>query len=211
MARRPGALVACLGAWYDACMQSLDTLRQKVEALYTSGNPEADVWINWSYPNHVLIVAAHAEEIAKTQGANVELTVAGALLHDIADAVTARRNPDHEAISLKVAGDLLKESGYSAEDTAFILDEIIKPHSCKELMPTTLEGKSMATADGAAHFLTDFYPYFCWQHYGPKPDYAVFKEWVRVKLEKDFNKKLFFDDVKEEVRPHYEALKLVFS
>jgi hypothetical protein len=78
-------------------------------------------------------------------------------------------------------------------------------------MPTVLEGKVMATADGAAHFLTDFYSLFCWRHYGPQDDYAVFKAWVLSKMEKDINKKLFFDDVKQQVLPRYEALKLVFS
>jgi putative nucleotidyltransferase with HDIG domain len=191
-------------------MNRLDTLRQNVDQLYTSGNPEADVWIDWAYPNHVLVVAELTERVAKAQGANAELAVAGALLHDIADAVMARRSPDHEAESLKLAEKLLQESGFNPEDTAFVVGEVIKPHSCKELMPTTLEGKVMATADGAAHFLTDFYPLFCWRHYGPKDDYGAFRDWMRAKLEKDFNKKLFFEDIKQEVQPRYEALKLVF-
>lgn len=191
-------------------MQNLDTLKQNVEKLYTSGDAKADVWVDWAYPNHVLVVADLTEKIAKKQEANVELAVAGALLHDIADAVMARRSPNHESESLKLAGKMLQESGFSANDTAFVVNEIIKPHSCKELIPTTLEGKVMATADGAAHFLTDFYPLFCWRHYGPKDDYQAFKDWMRAKLEKDFTKKLFFDDIKQEVMPHYEALKLTF-
>lgn len=68
----------------------------------------------------------------------------------------------------------------------------------------------MATADGAAHFLTDFYPLFCWRHYGPKDDYAAFKSWMQAKMEKDINKKLFFDDIKQEVLPRYEAIKTAF-
>ncbi len=195
---------------YDESMQKLDVLRQKVEELYTSGSPKADVWIDWGYPNHVLVVAELTERIAKAQNANAELAVAGALLHDVADAVMARKEAEHEAESLKLAEKLLRESGFDEKDTAFIVDEIIRPHSCKDLMPTALEGKVMATADGAAHFLTDFYPLFCWRHYGPKDDYAAFKEWMRTKIEKDINKKLFFDDVKQEVLPRYEALKTVF-
>jgi hypothetical protein len=191
-------------------MQNLDTLKQKVDKLYTSGDPKADPWIDWSYPNHVLVVAELSERIAKTHGAKAELAVAGALLHDVADAVMSRFNPRHEAESLAIAGRLLQESGFSAADAAFVVNEIIKPHSCKELKPTALEGKVMATADGAAHFLSDFYPLFCWRHYGPKDDYAAFKDWMRGKMEKDFTAKLFFEDIKEEVRPRYEALRLVF-
>lgn len=192
-------------------MQPLDTLRQNVEKLYKANNSNADVWNDWGYPNHVLFVADLTEKIAKAQGAKVDLAVAGALLHDIADAVMERKNPSHEDESLKIAERLLKESGFSAEDTAFVVDEIIKPHSCKELMPTTLEGKVMATADGAAHFLTDFYPVFCWRNYGPQKDYQAFKNWMLAKMEKDVNKKLFFDDIKQEVMPRYEALKLIFG
>ncbi|HUS25856.1 MAG TPA: HD domain-containing protein [Nevskiaceae bacterium] len=192
-------------------MQKLDTLRQNVETLYTAGHPEADVWIDWSYPNHVLFVAEHTEKIAATHHANIELAVAGALLHDIADAVMARRNPEHEAKSLALADGLLRKSGFNEDETTFVVNEVIKPHSCKQLIPTALEGKVMATADGAAHFLTDFYPLFCWRHYGPQDDYEVFKHWMLGKMEKDFTKKLFFNDVKQQVLPRYEALKLIFS
>jgi len=195
---------------YDGYMQKLDILREKVEKLYTANDPNADVWIDWAYKNHVLVVADLTKRIAKEQAANIDLAVAGALLHDIADVIMARECPEHEAESLKIAKELLKESGFDMQDTAFVVNEIIKPHSCKELIPTSLEGKVMATADGAAHFLTDFYPLFCWRHYGPKDDYVIFKDWMRGKMEKDFNKKLFFDDVRREVQPRYEALKLVF-
>lgn len=198
--------------WYDVSMQRLDTLRQSVEELYTSNNPEADVWIDWGYPKHVLVVADLTGKIAIAQNANVEFAVAGALLHDIADAVMARKSPNHEARSLEIASNLLQENGFSSSETQHILQEIIKPHSCYEpLMPTTLDGKVMATADGAAHFLTDFYPLFCWRHYGPEDNYEVFKAWMLKKMEKDFTKKLFFGDVKQEVLPRYEALKLLFS
>lgn len=186
-------------------------LKQSVAELYTSNNPTADEWIDWAYPNHVLVVANLAEKIAKTHEANIELVVAGALLHDIADAVIARSTLGHEKESLVIAERLLQESGYDSETTRFILHEIIAPHSCRDVLPTTLEGKVMATADGAAHFVTDFYPIFCWRHYGPKDDYQIFRDWVTEKIEKHFTKKLFFEDVKEEIRPRYEAVKLLFA
>jgi putative nucleotidyltransferase with HDIG domain len=195
----------------DKAMQKLNVLKQAVERLYTANNPEADRWIDWGYPNHVLVVAELTQKIAAAQHAKAELAVAGALLHDIADAVMSRFNPEHETKSLALADELLRKSGFSEAETAFVVDEVIKPHSCRELMPTSLEGKVMATADGAAHFLTDFYLVFCWRHYGPQDEYAAFKAWVLAKLEKDFTKKLFFDDIREQVAPRYEVLKLLFS
>lgn len=61
---------------YDGAMQKLDVLRQNVEKLYTSGNPNADPWVDWGYPSHVLVVAELTEKIAKAHDANVELAVA---------------------------------------------------------------------------------------------------------------------------------------
>jgi hypothetical protein len=192
-------------------MQKLDNLRHNVEKLYTANNPDADAWIDWGYKNHVLVVAELAERIAIKQHANVAWAVAGALVHDIADVMMPRKNPEHEATSLDLASDLLEGSGYDREEVEFIVQEILKPHSCNPDLPTILEGKVMATADGAAHFLTDFYPLFCWRHYGPQDDYNAFKSWMLAKMEKDFTKKLFFDDIKQEVTPRYEALKLIFA
>ncbi len=123
----------------------------------------------------------------------------------------ARERPEHETESLTLADNLLQESGFSVHEADHIIREIIQPHSCDPKLPTILEGKVVATADGAAHFITDFYPYFCWQHYGPDEDYTKFKTWVLKKMEKDFTKKIFFDEVKNEVNPRYEALKLVFG
>lgn len=191
-------------------MKRIDNLRQKVHQLYTTGDAEVSDWVGWAYKNHVLVVADLAGKLAKRHNANAEFAVAGALLHDVADAVMPRKDPRHEAESLKLAAQLLQEAGYDKDEVDTVVNEIIKPHSCRELMPTVLEGKVVAAADGAAHFLTDFYPYFCWQHYGAE-DYEGFKAWLLEKIERDYTKKLFFKEVKEEVKPRYDALKLIFS
>jgi len=192
-------------------VQNLDTLRRHVEVLYAANNPKADPWIDWSYKNHVLVVAAHTQKLATAHEANIELAVAGALLHDIADTITTRKDPEHKAKSLELAREILQKSGFSDDETTFVITEIIMPHSCKESLPTVIEGKVMATADGAAHFSTDFYPVFCWRHYGPQDDYQVFKSWMLAKMEKDITRKFFFDEAKQEIFPRYEALKLIFS
>jgi putative nucleotidyltransferase with HDIG domain len=68
----------------------------------------------------VLVVAELTEKLAKAHGAKVELAVAGALLHDIADAVMARKSVNHEEESLKLAEKLLRESGFNSKDAVFI-------------------------------------------------------------------------------------------
>lgn len=191
-------------------MTPLDKLKQKVHELYTSNNPNADPWNFWGYPNHVLIVAKNAEELAKRFNSNVDFCVAGALLHDIADVEMLRANPDHEQRSLELARELLKDVGFGESEIVEIVDKIIAPHSCRKTFPETLEGKVLATADAMAHFQTDFYPFFAWQHYGSK-DYEGFKAWLLKKIEKDFCKKIFFDEVKAEIREDYIAIRRVYS
>lgn len=191
-------------------MNKLDTLRELVRECYTAPGPNADVWIGWAYPNHVLKVAETTEQLAQKYGANAEQAVAGALLHDIADTVMSRSSPDHEKQSLHMAKDLLGKAGFDWLETRFIIDEIIAPHSCKELLPNSQEGKVMATADAMSHFTTDFYPYFLWQHYGPG-EYEPLKAWVLKKIYKDFTRKIFFDEEREAMRPRHEAIEMFFK
>ncbi len=193
--------------------ERLARLADQVEKLYLGRNPNADPWAEWAYPNHVLVVAQEAEKLAVSYGANAEFCVAGGLLHDIADAVMHRADPNHEPRSLELARELLSDAGFGAGEIQTIVEEIIAPHSCGERKPEIMEAKVVATADGMSHFTTDFFLYFCWMHFGAKDgrlDYPGFREWVRGKIEKHWNK-LFFDDARERVRPDYEALQRVFA
>lgn len=191
-------------------MKRLDSLRQTVENLYHTPNPDADKWISWAYPNHVLVAAKNAERIAMKYNANQEFCIAGALLHDIGDAVMTRFTEGHEKESLRIADAILDKCGYNEKERKFIVNEVIAPHSCSHTMPTALEGKVVATADAMAHFQTDFFLYFAWQHLGGK-DLSSLKQWVLIKIEKHFHKKIFFDECKTEVEPEYKAIKLLFS
>jgi putative nucleotidyltransferase with HDIG domain len=188
----------------------LELVRKEVDALYHSNYTNADPWIVWAYPNHVLFVAKTAERIAVKHGANKEFCIAGALLHDIADVVMNRFTQGHAEESLRIADEVLAKCGYTDRDRNFIVNEIIYPHSCSHTMPTSVEGKVVATADAMAHLQTDFFLYFAWQHYGGK-DLESLKQWVLTKIEKHYHTKIFFDDCREEVQPEYKALKLLFS
>lgn len=106
---------------------------------------------------------------------------------------------------------VLKQASYSPAEITQVMDEVIAPHSCKDgEFPTTLEGKVMATADALAHLNTDFYVQFAWKHLPDGKTYPEFLQWVAEKIERDFNAKIFFDEVKVEIEPRYQALKSVF-
>lgn len=191
-------------------MNRLAIIQRRVNELYNLHSPSADPWIVWGYPNHVLEVAQVAEQLATRYQANVEFCIAGALLHDIGDAVNPRNHPNHTNESLRLAQTLLQEARYKNDEIKTIVHEIIAPHSCNETLPTALEGKILATADAVTHFTTDFFLYFGWKHMGSS-DFYSYKQFVLNKLEKNYNRKIFFDDVRKEMTPRYLALMEVYS
>lgn len=189
----------------------IDKLEAKVEALYQKDAPDRDEWADWLWKNHVKVVANYATELAEKYKADADIARACALLHDIADAYTKRRNPEHEAESLKTARKLLEETEYSPQEIALIVDDALKYHSCHgSERPESLEGKILATADALAHLETDFYVYAVWALGQEGKKLEDIKEWVTAKIERDLNKKILFDDVRENTRPKYEEIKAMF-
>lgn len=182
-----------------------------VEEIVTQVYKTSDLdWAHWIWSAHVPVVAHNAQKLCQRFGGKPEFAVAGAWLHDIGDTKVSRFADDHEETSDVISRDILTEAGYSKEDIAMIIKEVIAPHSCDEIMPTSLEGKILATADALAHLQTDFYLQVCWKHIPEGKTYEEFLTWVQAKLDRDYYKKIFFPEIQEEVKIRYEALKLIF-
>lgn len=166
----------------------------------------------WMWKNHVPVVAQKALELSKKYNADPDLAVAGAYLHDFGDAFMYRFADNHEEVSESKAREVLMQSGYFDVEVEKVMNEIIAVHSCRpsDPLPETLEAKVMATADALAHLTTDFYLQFNWKHIPEGKTYREFIEWVTEKLDRDFNRKIFFKEIKDEVRPRYEALVEIF-
>lgn len=165
----------------------------------------------WMWSNHVPIVAQITEELSEKYSANADIAVAGAWLHDFGDAFVYRFHEKHDEISEKKALEVLQQAGYSDSEVEKVMQEVIAPHSCRDnTMPTTIEGKVMATADALAHLTTDFYLQFAWKHIPEGKTYHEFLEWVSEKLDRDFNKKIFFEEIQQNIHGRYDALIEVF-
>jgi len=192
-------------------MPKIDNLEQVVRQLYASKLPERDEWADWLADHHVFVVADNATELAKRFGADEDLSRAGALLHDIADAKTNRFADDHDEMSLDIARELMQQAGFNTDDIELVVDDAVRYHSCRDgNIPSSPEGKVLAAADAMAHFQTDFYVYFTWAR-GKNTPLDEVKALVLKKLERDFNNKILFDEVREECRKDYESLRELFS
>jgi putative nucleotidyltransferase with HDIG domain len=191
-------------------MAHIDVLREKIAELYEQKLDDRDEWTDWLYPNHVLVVAENAKQIAARVGADVALSEAAALLHDIADTHMARSNPEHETESLRMARQILQDCEYPAEQITMLVDDALRFHSCHgNERPKNQEGLVLATADSLAHLQTDFYVYATWKM-GARSLEDV-KSWVVQKIERDLNNKISFPEIREEARPDYEHIKALFS
>ncbi len=189
-------------------MSKHKSVAKLVAAAYEATNQEFGKWM-WQH--HVPVVAAKAKDLSKEFSADADLAVAGAWLHDFGDAFVHRFDKQHGAITTKEITILLKKAGYSKSDTNIILTEIIAPHSCKDgVLPTTLEGKVLATADALAHLTTDFYLQFAWMHLPEGKSYDEFRHWAVEKLDRDFRVKIQFEDVQDEMIGRYLSLRDVF-
>lgn len=193
-------------------MTRLEQLEKKVHELYDAEYPHRAEWADWLAADHVFVVADNATELAERFGTDKELSRAGALLHDIADAKMSRFDDRHEEQSLTMARILLDECGYDVHEITIIVDDAITYHSCLYgKVPKSLEGKVLATADALAHLTTDFYSKAVTKKTEAGEGQEEIKKWVLKKLERDFHNKILFDEIKNEVQPAYERLKLHYS
>lgn len=187
----------------------LQTLWNLVQSSYSaSKRPQA----HWMWAKHVPVVAKNALKLAKENNADTDKAVAGALLHDIADTEHERDSSEFEQKNEEIIETKLTNAGYSKAEREFIKNEIIAPHSCyPENMPATLEGKILATADSMAHLATNFYKEVYSAFFTNRKTETEFKEWVQKKLVRDFNDKIFFENVRKDMRPFYEKLTAEFK
>ena len=99
------------------------------------------------------------------------------------------------------------EYGYSSDKIKRV-QAVILSHSCDNLMPKTLEGKILATADAMTHYVNDFYLQIATTG---QRNLVEFKAWALEKLNRDYNKKIFFPFAKKEIRERHLILMKLFT
>lgn len=193
-------------------MDRLERLSEKVHALYESKRPERAEWADWLYANHVFAVATKAGEVAASLGADGELAQVAGMLHDIADAVMSRENPNHAAGSAKLATDMMREAGFTDSEIKIVVEDAMALHGCHDgRLPQTPEGRALATADGAIHLTTDFYDYAWEMSQADHESTQEFKDWALPKIERDYRTKILIDEVRREVAGAYERRKAAIA
>lgn len=169
----------------------------------------------WFFDNHLLLVEKWAKWLlSRLPEADGTVVMAAVWLHDIYYFIDLEREKEHAQLGALEAEKILKDRGFDATVIADV-SHAIRAHSCRDIMPETVEAKIFASADAMSHFSPQFY--FSLAMYGQKGSGAnknlkEFLEFARGKLEKDMNGgKIFFDFAREAVRADYEKCKSFFE
>ena len=162
---------------------------------------------DWFYEIHLLGVEKFAKYLLKKiPKADEEVVMLGVWLHDLQRIRGIRGN--HAKIGSIEAEKVMKKFGFEKNIIKHV-KEIILAHPCNtKLRPKTVEGKILASADAMSHCINDFYLTIATTGQRNMKEY---KKWALEKLDKDYNKKIFFDFAKKKIKERHDILKKLFT
>lgn len=150
---------------------------------------------DWYWEYHILPVRDIALKLAKHYKVDEKLIELIAYLHDIGKI---RGLDNHAETGAKIAAEMLGDH----PDKELIVECIAKHNKPSE--DDRIEVKIIASADGAAHFLSPFHEIFFWEN--PDKDVKDIMAGNLKKAEKDW-KRIVLPEAKELARKEYEGLK----
>jgi HD superfamily phosphodiesterase len=162
---------------------------------------------DWFYENHLLAVEKWTKFLLKKlPKADGEIVLLGVWLHDLQRIRGIKGN--HQKIGATEAEKIMKKFEYSKYKIDAV-KSIILVHSCSNArkVPKTLEGKILASADAMAHYVNDFYLQIAVDGKRTLKDY---KKWALEKLNRDYNRKIFFKFAKKEIEDRHKVLLEIF-
>ena len=161
------------------------------------------------YEEHIKYVVKNAKELAIKYNADIEIVELAALLHDIAVVSGVGVREEHHINGSIIAEELLTKYNYPKERIETIKSCILKHSADIECKRESLEEEIIADADAMSHF--DYIPGLFFVAYKRRNlDIKDATNWVKKKLEKDYNK--LSDRAKEEQKERYENInKVLFN
>lgn len=136
---------------------------------------------------HIEAVVKNAELLAERYGADKEIAVIAAWLHDIASVTDYSLYEEHHIHGAEIAGDILGQLGYDNGKIVRVQGCIRNHRGSAGDKPCTMEEKCVADADAISHF--DSVPSLLFLAYSAKGmDFEAGKSFVADKLKRSFAK-----------------------
>jgi len=171
----------------------------------------------WFYKEHLLVVEKLALDLCKLYPeANQDAVALMVWFHDIGRA--HGHHQQHDLYGANYAKKILTENNFDKKFIDLVVNAC-KTHSCDNYgKPTSLEGKILATADAMSHFHNGFYLriFHSWtikddSNADKTIGYHKLKEKLFAKMDRDLNEKIFFEEAKKAMKPHYLAWQKIIK
>lgn len=161
----------------------------------------------WFYDVHLLGVEKFAKKLLKQlPKADKEIVMLGVWLHDL-QRIRGIKG-DHAKVGAREAVKVMREFNYERNKISRVKD-IILSHTCNtSLTPKTLEGKILSSADAMAHYINDFYLAIA---VTGQRNLKEYKDWVMEKLNRNYNKKIYFSFAKKMIKKRHDIFKTIFT
>ena len=118
-----------------------ETMFEEIKPMYEGSDPAHDF-------SHILRVFKNAQYLGKAEGADMQILLIAALLHDIvSESKLSKKSSESEARRQKIAEDFLKKKGLDDNAIKSVLYAIEVHRFSKGLVPSTLEAKILQDAD----------------------------------------------------------------
>ena len=152
---------------------------------------------------HIEAVVKNAEVLAEKYGADKEVVIIAAWLHDIASITDYSMYEEHHKYGADIAKEILNELNYDKEKIALVQKCILNHRGSVKLERNSIEELCVADADAISHF--DSVPSLLYLAYVEKGmDIEHGASFVRGKLERSYNK--LSDENKEIYKEKYEQV-----
>lgn len=136
---------------------------------------------------HIKSVVENSKLLAEKYGADKQVVMAAAWLHDIASVIDKNYYKDHHIYGAKMAEDILKEINFPNEKINLVKKCILNHRASVLNEKTTKEELCVADADAISHF--DNVLSLAYLEYSVrKHSYEEGKEFIKNKLNRSFNK-----------------------
>ena len=163
---------------------------------------------SWFYEEHFLVVEKFVKQLLRLYpDVNKEAVMLAVWFHDASRADGKKENHDLEGA--KLAKQVLTQKGFDKRLVDLVY-EVCKSHSCKKYKPQSLEAKILATADAMSHFSGGFYLRLL-HKWGKTMDYASAKKRLLKKIERDYQEKILFKEVKTIITPLYQSWQVIIK
>ena len=157
---------------------------------------------------HIEAVAKNAEILAGKYGADKEVVIIAAWLHDIASITDYAMYEEHHKYGADIAKEILNELNYDKEKIALVQKCILNHRGSVKLERNSIEELCVADADAISHF--DSVPSLLYLAYVEKGmDIEHGASFVRDKLERSYSK--LSDESKDVYKEKYEQVMAIFG